>query len=288
MVGGYVKTINGTCLYLPPIKYSDEDFLYEEDGEQYWTKEALIFGNRLASTISSLADTLKGSSQATPPPLWVGHSSFRLAAEALLEANISQTNEQLTALQKAKVELERELESAGVLRNLLFEQGKPLEAAILIALTYIGFKAIPFANGESEFDVVFEAVEGRFIGEAEGKDKKAINIDKLSQLERNIQEDFGRDGIDAYAKGVLFGNAYRLSPLKDRSDFFTTKCLTGAKRAGVALVRTPDLFTIAKYLSENPTDAGFAKECRLCIANTSGDVVIFPQIPIEDLIQVSE
>jgi len=43
----------------------------------------------------------------------------------------------------------------------------------------------------------------RYIGEAEGKENKAVNIDKLGQLERNIQEDFARDEVQEPARGIL-------------------------------------------------------------------------------------
>ena len=93
----------------------------------------------------------------------------------------------------------------------------------------------------------------RLLGEAEGKNDKAVNIDKLDQLDRNVQEDFTkRDDSTVYAKGVLFANVFRLLPPAERDDYFTAKCLAGAKRLAVALVRTPDLFTVAKVLKESP------------------------------------
>jgi hypothetical protein len=135
------------------------------------------------------------------------------------------------------------LDDAGNLKGLLFEKGKPLELAILEALRTIGFQAAGLVDEESEFDAVFVDPSGRrLLGEAEGKDDKAINIEKLDQLNRNIQEDYGKrpDSTD-YAKGVLFGNAFRLSPPAERGSFFTPKCLAGAKRLGAALVRTPSM-----------------------------------------------
>jgi hypothetical protein len=175
--------------------------------------------------------------------------------------------------------LETELLKAGNLRCLLYEQGKPLEGAIIESLRLMGFDAHPFANAESEFDSVFISGEGRFLGEAEGKDNKPVNVDKLSQLERNIQEDFARDEVESYAKGVLFGNAYRLTPTEDRGEFFTEKCMAGAKRAKIALVKSPDLFGPARYLKQNPTDGEYARECRRSIFRADGELVIFPPVP---------
>ena len=57
---------------------------------------------------------------------------------------------------------------------------------------------------------MLECSEGRCIGEAEGRDNRAIGIDKMRQLEVNVLEDLSRDEVSEPAKGVLFGNAYRL------------------------------------------------------------------------------
>ena len=92
----------------------------------------------------------------------------------------------------------------------MFETGKQLESAILEALRILGFAADGFSDSQSEFDAVFTDPSGaRLLGEAEGKNDKAVNIDKLDQLDRNVQEDFTkRDDSTVYAKGVLFGNAF--------------------------------------------------------------------------------
>src|SRR5439155_757421 len=150
------------------------------------------------------------------------------------------------------------------LRDLLYESGKPLEAAILRALKAMGFTATPFQESDSQFDAVFSAAEGRFLGEAEGKNDKAVSVVKLDQLERNIREDFARRDDGSYAKGVLFGNAFRLKEPSLRPDFFTQKCYAAAARGKVALVRTPDLFPVTRYLEEHD-DPEFAAGCRRAI-----------------------
>ena len=171
---------------------------------------------------------------------------------------------------------------AGSLRRLLYEQGKPLEDALLEALTLFGFKAEQFADGESEFDLVLISSEGRCVGEAEGKDSKPINVDKISQLERILQEDFAREEGDDFAKGVLFGDAYRLASIAKRKDFFTAKCISAAKRAKIALVRTPDIFVPAKYLKQHSKDKKYAKQCREAIFRTEGEIVAFTTTPIKE------
>lgn len=177
--------------------------------------------------------------------------------------------------------LDGQLNDATELRALLYESGKPLETAILMALVHLGFAAEAYRDAESEFDAVFSSGEGRFLGEAEGRDAKAINIDKMTQLERNLQEDFAREGVTEYAKGVLFGNALRLEPPPKRGPFFTDKCISAAKRLRVALVRTPDLFFAARHLSEHD-DPAHAKACREAMFASEGNLVVFPPPPSLD------
>lgn len=280
----------GALLFLPPLRYDRKIFIQHDKGEKktYWTKGALQFGKRLSAALVSLAVSLRQSADVTPPPRWAGESKFRLIAENQLETQISECSANMAALQAQRDLLEDELSKAGRLRRLLYEQGKPLESAVLEALQLFGFDAKPFSDGASEFDSVFVSPEGRCLGEAEGKDNKPINIDKFSQLERNLQEDFAREDVATYAKGVLFGNAFRLTPLHERGQYFTDKCKSAAKRVKAALVRTPDLFVPAKYLKETRSDSTYGKQCRDAIFNADGEVVVFPIPPTTETTVLEE
>lgn len=278
---GAIVGSTGALFLVPPIAFP-ANFTKSKDNTEYWTPAAFQFGKRLVAILGALRQSLKSGGEATPQPNWVADSQFRLEEERLVELRISDISKTIAHLQSERTTYEEQLERAGVLRNLLFEQGKLLELAVLEALRLVGFRAEPFADGESEFDAVFVSPEGRFLGEVEGKDNKAVNIDKMSQLERNIQEDFARDEVTEHAKGVLFGNAFRLSALQDREEFFTDKTKSAAKRVGAALVRTPDLFLAAKYAKEHPEDTDFARDCRRAIFTAAGEVVAFPVAPLEE------
>ena len=270
----------GSLLFLPPVRF-DVETLRKYDsklGQNVWNADGLKFGKRLLTHIVAIADTLAAGRVATPPPEWAQASTYDTAEESDLHATIEKVSKDIERLQQKKLRLEQQLVAAAGLRGLLYEQGKPLEHAVRDALTLFGFTARPFQESDSEFDVVFESAEGRFIGEVEGKDTKAINIDKLSQLERNLQEDFAREEVSSYAKGILFGNAERLTEPSKRAEAFTVKCQTGAKRAGIALVRTPDLFEPARYLRSNK-DESFAALCRQAIFAAAGAVAEFPSPP---------
>lgn len=141
----------------------------------------------------------------------------------------------------------------------------------------LGFTASSYRDADSEFDVVFTCDEGRLLGEAEGKDNKPINIDKLRQLSMNIHEDLSRDEVSSPAKGVLFGNGYRLSDPKDRELQFTDKCLISSKGSSIALVTTSSLYTVSKFLTDQRDDF-YARKCRQAILTGIG-VVVFPPLP---------
>jgi hypothetical protein len=235
-------------------------------------------GKQFVNALVQIDKAVRMHAERTPAPTWVLQEEFALQEEIALKKERASIDQKIVELQNARTAVNANLEEAGNLKGLLYETGTPLESAVLEALRMLGFQAENYKDAESEFDVLFVDPDGeKLLGEAEGKNDKAINIDKLDQLNRNVQEEFAKRPDAKYAKGVLFGNAFRLAPLSERGDFFTDKCIAGAGRLSFALVRTPDLFPIAKYLKENP-DADFAKACRKEILSTAGKVVIFPSI----------
>ncbi len=280
------KNSVGALVLLPDIDFYDDAFLEEKEDEQTWTKSAELFAKKMVSAVVAIDKTLKNQGDTTPEPEWAKNAKFELLKEAEVKTRLLTTEDKIERLQREKGMLLDELRNLGRLRNLLFEKGKPLEYSIIDALVLLGFSAEQYHDTESEFDVVFESKEGRLIGEAEGKDNKAVNIDKLRQLEMNIHEDLERDEIEKPAKAVLFGNAFRLQDIDSRAEPFTQKCVSASERSSTALVFTPDLFSVVHYLS-NKRDARFATRCRKAILGTTGRVV-FPEIPETSSPQVED
>jgi hypothetical protein len=279
-VGAYIKYKDapGTLVLLPYINHRLEGFIRETRGrKEYWTDRAVQVGKQFISAIVGIDSILKEGQEFTPAPNWVAEEKYVLEKEQNIGNELLTLETKIGAIQKQKEQLQQTLARETELKRLLYDKGKPLEAAILKSLKLIGFEASQYHSSDSEFDVVFESAEGRLIGEAEGKDNKPINIDKLRQLEMNIHEDYDRDEVKEIAKGVLFGNAYRLLPPENRDEFFTEKCITATKRNNTALIRTTDLFRVSKYLSSTE-DIEFAKNCRKAILESVG-VVVFPDIP---------
>jgi len=278
-VGGIVRTAKGAIVLLPAIQYPQDYYDGDpNDPTGGWTAVAKQHGKCFVAAIVALDKELRAGAQRTPAPNWANAPELQSAKEATVIVELNSLQQKVESLQNQQQALTSTLDSLGQLRWLLYEKGKPLEAAILHALGLLGFTAAPYDDGESEFDALFTSVEGAFLGEAEGKDTKSINIDKLRQLESNIQEDFAREDVKEHKHGVLFGNAHRLSALSKRPEFFTKKCLTGAQRSKIALVRTTDLFVVARYLEEK-NNKSFAKKCRQAILNAAGSITNFPKVP---------
>ena len=273
---------DGALVLLPWLDFNREEFAYvpdEYDDSYTWSHEAVEWGRRYFETLSSLDDALKFRDSRTPTPLWAQSDAFKTGQEITLSEELGEIEARITKLNGKKEETEARIASAASLKSLVFEQGHELEGAVLQAMSLMGFEANSYRDADSEFDAVLECPEGRCIGEVEGRDNKAIGIDKMRQLEVNILEDLERDGVTQPAKAVLFGNAFRLTPPPDRPvDHFTAKCITAAKRNGTALIRTCDLFEVAKALADN-MDSDFAAACRRAILDAHGQVVEFPRPP---------
>jgi hypothetical protein len=272
------KKSPGHLILLPPLTIDTETMTEVKEDGTYWNKKGIAFGKRLTQLLVTMDKQLRSDRQPTPTPPWVSDSAYNLPLEQKLETDLLQLQEEIQTLTSKTKAIQLEILKESSLKRLLYENGSELEDAIHEALQLLGFTTSRFRDSESEFDVVFESKEGRFIGEAEGKDRKPINIDKLRQLDMNILEDLSRDEVDEPAKGVLFGNAFRLQPVEERATFFTDKCISASKRSGVALVRTPDLFLIAQYL-KSKQDKRFATACRKAVFAASGSVATFPTIP---------
>ena len=252
----------------------------KQPSSQMATKIRSGVGRQFTNALLQIDKALHTSTERTPPPQWIGEKEYTLKEEFVVAEEIAAIEHQIEELKRARVVAESKVEAAASLKGLLYETGRALESAILEALRLLGFKAENYKDDASEFDVLFIDPNGEMLlGEAEGKLDKAINIDKLDQLNRNVQEEFAKREDARYSKGVLFGNAFRLTPVSERGEFFTQKCVAGAARLGFALVRTPDLFPVARYLKEN-TDKQYAEACRSAILQTAGKIVSFPPVPM--------
>lgn len=279
ILGAIFKVKKGNLIVLPYIDSNKKEFTEYKEKKKYWTKEATQFGKSLVKALVDIDKALCDNGDKTPPPDWINEADYQLKEEAILAREIENKTEEISKLVLQKNELVLKKDQSVILKDLLFEKGKRFENAIKIALEILGYKAENYNDGNLELDHVITSPEGeRFIGEAEGKDTSAISIDKFRQLSVNIQEDLQRDEIETPAIGILFGNGFRLTKPSERLEQFTTKCMNTAKSSNCILIRSTDLFYVAKYIQESD-NTKFASDCRDNIKNSIGKIVEFPELP---------
>lgn len=278
LLGGTVA-IKGGEGFLTLLPYFDFEGMTETiDSVKCWTDGALSQSRAIVSQLVSIDKSLRTQSEKTPVPAWLENSpkpqKIVIIEEAIvsIECNIAEL-EQLKIGEKSRKD-----DLLGY-SALLYENGKALEVVIESSLKLLDYRAENYENGDVEIDHIIVSPNGfRMIGETEGKDSSAIGISKFRQLESNINEDFARDDTDLPAKGVLFGNGYRLIDPLERDVEFTEKCLVNAKRLGTALVPTADLYSVVLHILDNPEDNQFKEECRNAIETCAGGIVKFPSI----------
>jgi len=236
-------------------------------------------GDNFVKCLLEISKKLTDESEKTPTPEWVLKKQYLGKKEKKLYDSIDNNSENIANIMQENERLKIELEKEIKLKDLLFEQGKPLENAVIKALKILGYQAENYDDGDLEMDqVIISPEKNRYIGENEGKDNKDINITKFRQLVDALNADFARDEVKEKAFGILFGNPERLKDPEKRKLDFTTKCKSGAKKENIALVKTVDLFAVAKFLNEND-DKKFKKDCRNAIHKGLGNIVVFPAIP---------
>lgn len=283
ILGAIYKVGAGNLVALPYVYYNRTKFIkYKKNkkGEEigYWTPKAIKFGYTLGSSLVEINAGLAQESTKTPPPTWLLNECFNTVKESVIQKNIKHNISKIKEIESSNKILEIELAAEQVLKDLLFEQGKSLEIAVIEALEILGYEAENYNDGTLELDQVIKSPEGfRYIGECEGKDNKDIDITKFRQLLESMNADFAREEVKEKAFGILFGNAQRLTDPSDRTLDFTQKCKVGAAREKIALVKTADLFKVAKFLKETP-DKNFQKKCRDAVYGGLGGVVKFPDV----------
>ncbi len=271
-LGILFKHLNGHVLFIPAIRFPNN--FTTPNGN--WTDKALIYGKNLKRSLVEIADYLKVDSSKTPNPDWVNNTHFQINKSEDIQRKIQAKIDAIKTIEDDILSLNESLKEQDSLKDLLFETGKPLEAAVIKALKLIGYQTENYDDGILELDQVIISPEGdRFIGECEGKDNKDIDITKFRQLQDALNEDLAREEVEEKALAILFGNPQRLTMPNERTLDFTIKCKKAAEREQVALIKTSDLFMVARYLSEND-DESFKLECRNVIKSQLGKVVEFP------------
>lgn len=218
----------------------------------------------------------------TPTPEWANNEIYLTEKSKNIINKINNNNEKIDELKNDNAILNKELEKEENIKDLLFENGKPLENIIIEALKILDYEAENKIIDDTEIDILAISPENDiFCCEVEGKDNSAIEVTKFRQLSDNLNayEDKYKDSNPI---GILFGNAFRLKPLEEREEeHFTKYCIKRAKKRDIILIKTSDLFFVIKNIKNCDDEKirnDYKKKCREEILNSVGNIVTFPEL----------
>ena len=215
----------------------------------------------------------------TPIPDWA-IENYKTNQEDTIYQKLCDIDTKIKEFEDERIQQQVLLKSEQEYRGLLFETGKPLEEIVKKSLRVLGYTTENFTDKVgNEIDIILISPEGNtYCGECEGKESKAIDINKFRQLSDHIEVYEESLNDDTTIHGVLFGNAARLKEIKEREEDFTKTCIDRAKHKNIILIKTSDLYPLVQYLRETD-DEDFKKICRDTIHNSLGQIVQFPSIP---------
>ncbi len=247
IVGAHFSAANGHLIFLPPPPAN--------------AQPKKIFGILLGC-----ASAILGKAIRIPQPNWA--KLEELPGELEIIDRIKKLDDEISKINSRRETIQNERAELLDFKGLLFEQGAPLEKSVKSALALLGFRCDQRQEQFAEHDVIFSSPEGRGIGEVEGKDKSAINIEKLDQLSRVVDEDFKIE--DSFAQGVLIGNGYRLTEPANRQAQFTKKVCQAADHKRFGLLTTIELFKAVKAVLADKDNEELKTRFRKAILETKG------------------
>ena len=122
----------GSFVLLPDIPFAQiPKFLDEKEGKSFWTKEATAFGYQFLQVLCNIDDVLRSATARSPTPTWAKDRAYDLPVERKLNEELLLIEEQRKTLDNQESMLKQRLREETLLKGLLYEQGHPLEEAIL-------------------------------------------------------------------------------------------------------------------------------------------------------------
>ena len=248
--GGIIHTPSGGfVVVLPAINFKHSDFIKnhqcsKDDLQNVYDKKKLLdFSNQLIQHIIQIDSTLKSYYTLTPTPSWFNYNKFQINTASKIEKDIKNLQVKIQKLDQNKIHLKNLLEREKVPYRLLFEKDRLLKEAVTICLKLIGFNTTSHHDKQLQFDMMCKSKEGMFLGEVESKKNKAIDIDKIDELIKKLEEYIRNTKSKTPLKGVLFGNGHRLEEPTKRPNQFTNECIQAAKQK-ILLLSTQQIYFI--------------------------------------------
>jgi hypothetical protein len=201
----------------------------------------------------------------TPLPNWIG--VIEIPGEASLKIEIAAERQKLETIQAKIEEDEASLAELRKYKRLLYADGLELQDICKSTLERLGAKTKPSPVSD---EFMIEVDDKEALVEVKGSTKN-IRKDDIGQLITDLGELIKLRDETEPIKGILIGNAWRLSPLDDRDrkekPLFTGPVIRIAEHQNIGLLPTMELLRAYCKVLEQP-------DCRLEILdkliNTKG------------------
>lgn len=132
ILGAIYRVGSGHLVTLPVLTYDEEEFTETRDDEYCWTDEGMSYGNGLIKKLLEIDSKLSAESNKSPAPTWVSKEVYSGKKERSIHKELEKNIKEIESIQLKNQMLEIELEKERQLKDLLFEQGKPLEDAVIL------------------------------------------------------------------------------------------------------------------------------------------------------------
>lgn len=276
-VGFLNRHSNGHVLVLPPIEFerllsdqynclsSDVQMSYDE----FVKHKFKDFENELITVHSAL------TSDRQPEPNWA--SRYILGDETAFGSKIDALKRRIDKTKHELAKKENELRELNSIKGLLYGTSKFLEAQVTRALQELGYFVKSFSGEYVEIDHVVDDPDEniRFICETEGRDRKAVGIDKFRQLQDHLSQYAGGTKSKRALQGLLFVNGRRLIDPTSRGEVITPALLNRSIQTQTTIVPTVELYKAVSYLM-GKKDEEYKKAVRLAIRSKMGGIAEIP------------
>lgn len=96
-----------------------------------------------------------------PKPQWLeNNDNYSISISESIKSKLADIDKEINKLNEKKTELNQNLEKEEQIKDLLFENGKPLENAIIEALRILGYEAENIYIDNNEIDILAKSPEG--------------------------------------------------------------------------------------------------------------------------------
>jgi len=191
----------------------------------------------IEEAISFILEEILGVRTTTPPPEWTKDFNRYIPELKKLEQEKKKVEEEIEKSERKKEEKEREILAKKDYQKLLYGTGTELEEITRKVFQELGCK---LREPESDEDLAIEFEGKRGIIECKGRTKDIIPTN-LRQL---IYYSTEYKNKNQPVKAILIGNGWREEHPENRGPIFSDNAVKEAKKIGIALVSTVDLFYV--------------------------------------------